>query len=122
MSYVRELNPGFRYGLGSFSGEAGGTAGQAVKLSGNNEFAVQTSAAARSFGILAGDADDGDPCGVFCHGGIYETDLVAEGVSADGNLAWDPSAKKFKAAGEGDFVVGQAIAVVSGVLTFKLLV
>jgi len=120
MPYVETKAPGFRYGLGTISGA--GTVGQLVKVSDDNVFTVNDNPAVRSFGMLVGTYRDGEMCGVYCMGGILETDQYAGDVSAGDELACDADTGLVKAAGEGEFVVGEAISVSSGVLRFKLLV
>ena len=120
MPYVQPLAPGFRYGLGNISGA--GEAGQLVKLSGDNVFTVNDAPAVRSFGMLAKAYKDGEMCGVFCLGGIYETDQFEGTPSAGDELACDADSSKLKVAEEGDFVVGEVILLSNGVLRFKLLV
>lgn len=119
--YVNQLVPGFRYGNGVAVADA--DAGLFVTATGNNSFAVLGSATARPFGMLAAPAVAGEPCAVWCCGGIYETDqYVTTNVVAGCDLSVDASTNKLKLSAGGNFVVGHAISVVSGVLTFKLLV
>ena len=120
MPYVQPMAPGFRYGLGTLSGA--GEAGQLVKLSGDNAFSLNDDATSRSFGMLARACKDGEMPGIYCQGGIYETDQV-EGTPGPGvELACDSASSKLKAASEGDFIVGEAIMLSGGILRFKLLV
>jgi len=118
MAYVETKAPGFRYGLGTLAGA--GTVGQLVKVSGDNVFTVNDDPAVRSFGVLVGTYEDGEMCGVYCMGGIYETDQYAGDISHGDELACDADTGLLKAAEEGEFVVGEAISVTAGVLRFKL--
>ncbi len=120
MPYVQPMAPGFRYGLGTISG--GGETGQLVKLSGENIFSVNDDASARSFGLLVNTYKDGERCGVYCLGGIYETDRFVGTLAAGDELACDAGSSTFKKAAEGDFIVAEAISISAGVLRFKLLV
>ncbi len=120
MSYVQPLAPGFRYGLGTLSGS--GEAGQLVKISGGNAFSLNDDAAHRSFGVLAAACKDGEMPGVYCLGGIYETDRFAGTIAAGDPLSCDAASSALKKAAEGDFVVAEAISASAGVLRFKLLV
>eukprot|EP00919_Chromeraceae_sp_WS-2016_P025793 GHVR01060934.1.p3 GENE.GHVR01060934.1~~GHVR01060934.1.p3 ORF type:complete len:121 (+),score=20.99 GHVR01060934.1:133-495(+) len=120
MPYVETKAPGLRYGMGTISGA--GTVGQLVKVSDDNVFMVNDDPAVRSFGLLVGTYTDGEMCGVYCMGGIFETDQFAGDISAGDELACDADTGTLKAAEEGEFVVGEAISVASGVLRFKLLV
>ena len=120
MAYVEPKAPGFRYGLGTISADA--VAGQCVRLTDANAFSVNDDAAKRSFGILVASCDKDALCGVYCMGGIYETDQYTGNISAGDELACDADTGTLKAASGDDFVMAEAISVVSGVLRFKLLV
>lgn len=117
MAYVQPLAPGFRYGLGAISG--GGSAGQLVRLSGDNLFSVNTNPAVRSLGILEKTTKDGELCGVFCLGGIYETDVFVGTPAPGDELACDASGK-LKVKGQDELAVGEVIAVSATRLRFKL--
>jgi len=120
MAYVEPKAPGFRYGLGTISADA--VAGQCVRLTDANVFSVNDDAGKRSFGILAASCDKDALCGVYCMGGIYETDQYSGNISAGDALGCDANTGTLKAASGDDFVMAEAISVVSGVLRFKLLV
>jgi len=120
MAYVEAKAPGFRYGLGSMAADA--TAGQCVRLSNDNVFSVTDDATKRSFGILAAACQKDALAGVWCLGGIYETDQYSGNIAAGEVLGCDAQTGKLKKAGAQDFVVAEAISVASGVLRFKLLV
>ncbi len=119
MPYVQPLAPGFRYGLGAITG--GGSAGQFVLLTGDNEMSVNTDPAKRSFGLLEKTTKDGELGGVFCLGGIYETDVFVGSPAPGDELACDATGK-LKVKGQDEFAVGEVIAAASGVLRFKLYV
>jgi hypothetical protein len=120
MAYVEPKAPGFRYGLGTIAANA--VAGQCVRLSDANVFSVNDDAAKRSFGILAASCSKDELCGVYCMGGIYETDQYSGNIAAGDVLGCDAQTGKLKKAGAQDFAVGEAISVVAGVLRFKLFV
>ena len=120
MAYVEPKAPGFRYGLGSMS--ADGVAGQCVRLTGGDVFSVNDDSTLRSFGILAASCKKDELCGVYCMGGIYETDQFEGSISAGNMLSCDAATGKLKAAASGDFLLGEAVLSASGVLRFKLLV
>ena len=120
MAYVEPKAPGFSYGLGTISGA--GTAGQLVKVIDHDVFEVNDSAATPSFGLLAKSYTDGEMCGVYCMGGIYETDQFVGTPAAGAPLACDADTGKLKAAGEDEFIVGQVISLQTGILRFKLAV
>ncbi len=120
MSYVQALAPGFRYGLGTMQGA--GEPGQIVTLAGDNVFAVASDPTARSFGILERKVKDGEMPGLFCLGGIYETDSFIGSPSAGDELSCDAETALLKKAAEGDFVLAEVISAGAGILRFKLLV
>jgi len=120
MAYVQPQAPGFRYGLGAISADA--VAGQCVRLTDANVFSVNDDAAKRSFGILAAACAKDALCGVYCMGGIYETDQFTGDIAAGDELACDAETGTLKASSGDEFVMAEAISVVSGVLRFKLLV
>ena len=120
MSYVQAMAPGFRYGLGKMDGA--GEPGQIVTVAGDNVFSVASDPTARSFGLLERKIKDGEMPGVFCLGGIYETDAFVGSPAAGNKLAADAETGHLKTASEGDFVLAEAISVESNVLRFKLLV
>ena len=120
MAYVEPKAPGFRYGLGAVSEDA--TVGQCVRLTDGDVFSVTDDAEVRSFGILAASCKKDELCGVYCLGGIYETDQYAGEIAASEALACDATTGTLKAASGDEFVMGEAISVASGVLRFKLLV
>jgi len=120
MAYVQPLAPGFRYGLGAIAG--GGATGQLVRLTGDNVLSVNADPAKRSFGLLEKPVKDGELGGVFCLGGIYETDVFVGTPAPGDELACDAATGKLKVKGQGEFAVGEVIAVATGVLRFKLFV
>jgi len=120
MPYVQPLAPGFRYGLGTISGA--GTAGQLVRISGENLITVNTDPAKRSFGMLERTYKDGEMPGVICSGGIYETDQFVGTPAPGDELACDAATGKLKVKGATEFAVGEVISAGSGVLRFKLFV
>ena len=100
-----------------------GQRGQVVRVTGNDLFAVNTDPEARSFGILIKDYAEGEMPGIYCGGGVYETD-VFEGtinpgddlkVSNNGMLTGGSIPNR-------QHVIAQAISVQSGVLKFRLLI
>jgi hypothetical protein len=120
MAFLEVKAPGFRFGLATLS--ADGVVGQCVRITGDNIFTVNDNAGKRSFGVLAASCKKDELCGVFCQGGVYETDQFTGNVAAGEELGCDASTGKLKKAGAQDFVLAEAISVVSGVLRFKLLV
>ena len=121
MAYVDPKFPGVAYGMGIIT--ADGAAGQFVRLSGQDEFALTDVPTTRSFGVLYKDAKTGEMCTVFTGGGIYETDAYGGAISPGNLLKVDATSKNLVAGvGAGDVAVAEAISVQSGVLRFKLLV
>ena len=120
MSFLNADHPGLAYGDGTMSGA--GTLGQVVKVAGNDQFAVNTDATVRSFGILRKDYADGKMPGIWCGGGVYTTDVVEGTVNAGDELKVSANGVLTAGVAAGDLVIAEAISVVSGVLKFKLLI
>ena len=117
------LNPnhrGLAYGDGYMQGA--GACGQFVKLVGNDLFAVNTDPTAKSFGVLIKDYKAGELPGIFCMGGVYETDVFEGTINADDELKVSAGGKLTAGVGAGDRVVARAISVASGTLKFRLLI
>ncbi len=121
MPFINPCHRGLAYGDGQMQGE--GKLGQVVRIAGNDLFAVNTDPTAPSFGVLITDYAAGDLPGIYCDGGVYETD-VFEGtihagdalkVSAGGKLTGGTIAA-------GEHIVARAISVSGGTLKFRLLV
>ena len=102
--------------------QGAGSCGQVVKLVGNDLFAVNTDPTAKSFGILIKDYKAGDMPGIFCMGGVYETDVFEGTINADDDLKVSASGKLTAGVAAGDEVVAKAISVSSGTLKFRLLI
>jgi len=120
MAYVQPMAPGFRYGLGTMQGA--GAPGQLVKIAGDNLFTVNDDAETRSFGILERAVKDGEMPGIFCLGGIYETDQFSGSPNAGDALSCDAGTGLLKTASGDELVLAEAISLESDVLRFKLLV
>lgn len=120
---MANLNPnhrGLAYGDGYMQGA--GSCGQFVKLVGNDLFAVNTDPTAKSFGILIKDYKAGEMPGVFCQGGVYETDVYDGVITAGAPLAITIEGKLTATVGVGALVVAEAISVADGTLKFRLLI
>lgn len=117
------LNPNHR-GLAHGDGymQGAGSCGQLVKLVGNDLFAVNTDSTAKSFGVLIKDYKAGEMPGIFCMGGVYETDVFEGTINADDDLKVSENGKLTAGVAEGDEVVARAISVSSGTLKFRLLI
>jgi hypothetical protein len=120
MPFINPAHRGLAYGDGYMQGD--GSLGQIVKIAGNDLFAVNATASARSFGILIKDYKTGEMPGIYCGGGIYETDVFEGTINAGDLLKASAAGKLIAGVGEGDIAVAVAISVVSGTLKFRLLV
>ena len=121
MSFINPCHRGLAYGDGHIQGD--GQLGQIVRVVGDDLFAVNTDPEVRSFGILIKDYAGGEMPGIYCNGGIYETDVFEANinpgdelkVSDNGLLSGGNITNK-------QHVIAQAISVQSGVFKFRLLV
>ena len=120
MAFLTADHPGLAYGDGHMSGA--GARGQVVKVAGDDLFAVNTDATAKSFGILRRDYTDGQMPGIWCDGGVYTTDIFEGTVEAGDALKVSAGGKLTAGVVAGDEVIAEAISVVGGVLKFKLLI
>jgi len=117
------LNPnhrGLAYGDGYMQGA--GSCGQVVKLVGNDLFAVNTDPTAKSFGILIKDYKNGEMPGIFCMGGVYETDVFEGNINPNDDLKVSATGKLTAGVAAGDQVVARAISLSGGTLKFRLLI
>jgi hypothetical protein len=89
---------------------------------GDDLFAVNTDPTKRSFGILIKDYAGGEMPGIYCDGGVYETDAFEGTVVAGDDLKVSASGRLTNGVAAGEHVVAHAISVQSGVLKFRLLV
>lgn len=120
MPFLNPNHRGLAYGDGYMQSE--GQLGQFVKLVGDDLFAVNTNPQAKSFGVLIKDYKAGDMPGIFCSGGIYETDVFEGTVTAGSDLKVSANGKLVAGITEGDIVVAEAISVSGGILKFRLLI
>lgn len=118
MSYITPVHQGLCYGDGILQG-AGGL-GQVVRLVGNDRFAVNTDPALQSFGVLAKDYKEGDMPGIYCNGGVYETDVFEGTIQAGDNLKVSTNGNLSAGVQQGEHVIARAIAVEGGLLKFRL--
>ncbi len=117
------LNPnhrGLAYGDGYMQGD--GQLGQLVKIAGNDLFAVNADPAVRSFGILVKDYKSGEMPGIFCQGGVYETDVFEGQIAPGADLKVSANGKLTAGVQAGEQIVARAISVAGGTLKFLLLV
>lgn len=120
MSFLNPVHRGLAYGDGYIQGA--GSCGQFVKLVGNDLFAVNTDPTAKSFGVLIKDYKAGDMPGIFCMGGVYETDVFEGNINPNDDLKVSANGKLTAGVVEGDEVIARAISVSSGTLKFRLLI
>ena len=120
MAFLNPNHRGLAYGDGYMHGA--GSCGQLVKLVGNDLFAVNTDSTAKSFGVLIKDYKAGEMPGIFCMGGVYETDVFEGTINADDDLKVSTNGKLTAGVAEGDEVVARAISLSSGTLKFRLLI
>lgn len=120
MSFIQRNHQGLAYGDGTLQGD--GSLGQVVKLVGDDLFEVNTDPTVPSFGILIKDYKNGEMPGVFCHGGIYETDVFEGSIAAGDKLKVNANGKLTGGVTETDEVIAKAISVSGGVLKFRLLI
>ncbi|MCL5103118.1 MAG: hypothetical protein M1133_03240 [Armatimonadetes bacterium] len=120
MPFLNPSHRGLAYGDGYMQGA--GSCGQIVKLVGNDLFAVNTDPQAKSFGILIKDYANGQMPGVFCMGGVYETDVFEGNINPNDDLKVSANGKLSAGLQAGDQVVARAISLSSGTLKFRLLI
>jgi len=120
MGFLNPNHRGLAYGDGYMQGD--GKCGQLVKLVGNDLFAVNTDSTAKSFGILIRDYKAGEMPGIFCMGGVYETDVFDGAINAGDDLKVAATGKLSAGVQAGDMVVAHAISVSGGTLKFRLLI
>ncbi len=84
MPYINPNHRGLAYGDGYMQGD--GQLGQVVTLVGNDLFAVNTDPTVKSFGILIKDYKNGEMPGIYCMGGVYETDVFEGTVNPSDDL------------------------------------
>lgn len=120
MPFLNPNHRGLAYGDGYMQGV--GSCGQFVRLVGNDLFAVNTDPAAKSFGVLIKDYKAGEMPGIFCMGGVYETDVYEGAINAGNKLKVSTGGKLTAGVGAGDEVVAEAISISSGTLKFRLLI
>lgn len=120
MAFINPNHRGLAYGDGYLQGD--GQLGQVVRIVGNDLFAVNTTPTAKSFGILIKDYKNGEMPGIYCMGGVYETDVFEGTVVAGDDLKVSANGRLTNGVAAGEHVVAHAISVQSGVLKFRLLV
>ena len=120
MSFINPIHRGLAYGDGYLLGD--GQLGQVVRIVGDDLFAVNTDPTKRSFGILMKNYKNGEMPGIYCMGGVYETDVFEGTVVAGDDLKVSANGRLTNGVAAGEHVVAHAISVQGGVLKFRLLV
>ncbi len=120
MAFINPCHRGLAYGDGYM--QADGQLGQVVSAVGNDLFAANINPRDPSFGILIKDYKAGDMPGIYCDGGVYETDAYEGTISAGEELRVSPNGFLTNGVGNNDKVVAQAISVQDNVLKFRLLI
>lgn len=120
MPFLNPNHRGLAYGDGYMQGA--GSCCQVVKLVGNDLFAVNTDPTAKSFGILIKDYKNGEMPGIFCMGGVYETDVFEGNINPNDDLKVSATGKLTAGMQAGDQIVARAISLSGGTLKFRLLI
>ena len=133
--FFNPCHPGLAYGDGDLKGP--GVPGQAVKLTGDDEFSICAAVTDVAVGILGHinlteaqevlgalpAATDLNKAVIWMNGGVYETEKFTAGVAAGDDLMFDTNAgeiKKWVTGTPAPQVVGKALAVSGGILKFRL--
>jgi hypothetical protein len=120
MAFINPCHRGLAYGDGHIQGA--GLLGQVVRVVGDDLFAVNTDPTRRSFGILIKDYPAGEMPGIYCNGGVYETDAFEGTIVAGDDLKVSANGRLTSGVVAGDLVIAQAVSVAGGVLKFRLLI
>ena len=120
MSFINPNHRGVAYGDGHM--QSAGTLGQVVKIVGSDLFAVNTDATVKSFGILIKGYATGDMPGIYCMGGVYETDVFEGTINPNDDLKVSANGVLTAGVGAGDEVIARAVSVSGGTLKFRLLI
>ena len=120
MSYINPCHRGLAYGDGYMQGE--GLKGQVVRIVGSDLFAVNTDPTQKSFGLLITDYKDGEMPGIYCMGGVYETDVFEGVINPGDDLKVSANGKLTSGVAAGEEVIARAISVSDGMIKFRLLV
>jgi hypothetical protein len=91
-------------------------------LVGNDLFAVNIDPTVKSFGVLIKDYKAGEMPGIFCMGGVYETDVFEGTINAGDDLKVSENGKLIAGVQAGEEIVARAISISSGTLKFRLLI
>ena len=120
MSFINPCHRSLAYGDGHIQGD--GQLGQVVRIVGNDLFAVNTTPTAKSFGILIKDYKNGEMPGIYCMGGVYETDVFEGTVNPGDDLKVSANGKLTAGVQAGEEVIARAVSVSGGTIKFRLLI
>jgi len=120
MPYIHPYHRGLAYGDGYLQGD--GLLGQVVKIAGDDLFAVNTDPTAKSFGILIKDYKNGEMPGIYCMGGVYETDVFEGTVNPGDDLKVSANGKLTAGVQAGEEAIARAISASGGTIKFRLLI
>jgi len=120
MPYINPNHRGLAYGDGYMQGD--GQLGQVVKIAGDDLFAVNTDPTIKSFGILIKDYSNGEMPGIYCMGGVYETDVFEGTVIPGDDLKVSANGKLTADVQNDEEVIAQAISASGGTIKFRLLI
>ncbi len=118
MPFINPNHRGLAYGDGYLQGD--GQLGQVVRIVGNDLFAVNTTPTAKSFGILIKDYKNGEMPGIYCMGGVYETDVFEGTVNPGDDLKVSANGKLTAGVQAGEEVIARAVSVSGGTIKFRL--
>ena len=93
-----------------------------VRIVGNDLFAVNTTPTAKSFGILIKDYKNGEMPGIYCMGGVYETDVFEGTVNPGDDLKVSANGKLTAGVQAGEEVIARAVSVSGGTIKFRMLI
>lgn len=120
MSFINPCHRSLAYGDGHIQGD--GQLGQVVRVVGDDLFAVNTDPTKRSFGILIKDYAGGEMPGIYCDGGVYETDVFEGTVNPGDDLKVSANGKLTAGVQAGEEVIARAVSVSGGTIKFRLLI
>ena len=120
MPYINPNHRGLAYGDGYMQGD--GQLGQVVRIVGDDLFAVNTDPTIKSFGILIKDYKNGEMPGIYCMGGVYETDAFEGTVNPGDDLKVSATGVLTSDVQGSEEVIAQAVSVSGGTLKFRLLI
>ncbi len=121
MPFINPCHRGLAYGDGHMQGE--GTLGQVVRIAGSDLFVVNTDPTVKSFGLLIQNYGSGDMPGIYCDGGVYETDVFEGTINAGDDLKVSANGKLTGGViAEGEHVIARAVSAGGGTIKFRLLV